>query len=206
MTSSEEEARTIARAVQGDESAQRRLYEAYCAASGRLAFLFLGEIRDAEEVVQDAFVYAFQNLERYDAEKGSFWTWLRVILVSRCRNKRRRRQLPQVSLELLRGVGLFPAAPPTIGSPAHLVESSETRRMIWQMLQQVSPGARDALILRYYEDLSYSEIADALGCSSAAARSRVAHGKVQMRRLLTAGRKEQGVELGTVRAIEATSR
>ena len=93
-------------------------------------------------MVQDAFVYAFRNLERYDAGQGSFWTWLRVILVSRCRNKRRRQRLPRVSLEVLKEVGLMPADPKPTSNPAHVLESSETRRMIWEALHQVSPGAR----------------------------------------------------------------
>jgi RNA polymerase sigma factor (sigma-70 family) len=57
---------------------------------------------------------------------------------------------------------------------------------VWKAIQQVSEGAKDALILRYYEGLPYADIAEILGCSSAAARSRVVHGKAQLRKLLTA--------------------
>jgi RNA polymerase sigma-70 factor (ECF subfamily) len=206
MTLGRIEAEIIARAVEGDELSQRRLYEEYRAATCRLACLLLRDTHDAEEVVQDAFVYAFRNLERYDAGRGSFWTWLRVILVSRCRNKRRRKQLPRVSLDVLKGIGLMPADLKPTNNPAPALEKSETHRMIWDALQQVSQGARDALILRYYEGLSYAEIAEALGCSNDAARSRVAHGKVQMRRLLIAGGEESELEIDITFLAEAASR
>jgi RNA polymerase sigma-70 factor (ECF subfamily) len=200
------EAETITRAVEGDDASQRRLYEGHHRAAYRLASLLLRDPCDAEEVVQDAFVYAFRNLARYDPEQGSFRTWLRVILVSRCRNKRRRKRLPRVSLDMLKRIGLMPADPKPISNPAYLLERSERRRMIWEALQKVSPGARDALILRYYEGLSYAEISEVLGCSNAAARSRVAHGKVQMRELISADEAQEAVALSAACAGEARSR
>lgn len=181
---------TIARAIDGDEAAQRTLYETHHAVAFRLAYLLLRDTCDAEEVVQDAFVYAFRNLRRYDARRGSFWVWLRVILVSRCRNKRRRKRLPCVSLDALVAAGQSVADPNPNGDPVGLLDKLGTRRAVWEALRQVSSGARDALVLRYYERLSYVEIADTLGCSNDAARSRVAHGKVQLRQLLAAPEEE----------------
>ncbi len=189
---------TIARAMKGDQVAQRVLYETHHAAAFRLAYLLLRESCDAEEVVQDAFVYVLRNLHRYDHERGSFWAWLRVVLVSRCRNKRRRRQLSLVSLNVLDAAGHAPAASEPASDPAGVLERLGTRRVVWEALQQVSPGARDALILRYYEGLPYAEIAAALGCSAEAARARVAHGKTQLRRLLTASEEGSVCRRGTV--------
>jgi RNA polymerase sigma factor (sigma-70 family) len=202
MTRRSSEADTIARAIAGDEAAQRALYETHYEAAFRLATLLLGEPCDAEEVLQDAFVYLFRNLHRYDAGRGSFWAWLRVALVSRCRNKRRRRQLPLVSLEVLDADGQAPAGPRSVGDPAGMVEMRGTRRAVWEALQRVSPGARDALILRYYEGLPYVEIAAALGCSNDAARARVAHGKAQLRRLLAAPAEEAARERRAARAAK----
>jgi RNA polymerase sigma-70 factor (ECF subfamily) len=202
MMQQSSEADTIARAIAGDETAQRVLYEMYHAGAFRLATLLLGEPRDAEEVVQDAFVYLFRNLERYDEGRGSFRAWLRVVLVSRCRNKRRRRSLPLVSLEALDADGQAPASSEPLGNPAGVVEMRGTRRAVWEALQRVSPGARDALILRYYEGLSYAEIAAALDCSNDAARARVAHGKVQLRRMLAAPEEGAAGERGAVRTAK----
>ncbi len=196
------DAETIAHALDGDEAAQRALYEAHHAAAFRLAYLLLQDTCDAEEVVQDAFVYVLRNLHRYDARRGSFWAWLRVVLVSRCRNKRRRKQLHLVSLEMLESAGQTPADPEPTGDPAGVLERLGTRRTVWEALQRTSPGARDALILRYYEGLPYAEIAVALGCSADAARARVAHGKTQLRRLLAAPEEEPMREGGIVRTAK----
>jgi RNA polymerase sigma-70 factor (ECF subfamily) len=190
------DAEIITRAVDGDEAAQRTLYETHYAAAFRLACLLLQNAHDAEEVVQDAFVYLFCNLRRYNPERGSVWTWLRVILVSRCRNRRRRQQLQFVSLEALDAAGQAPADVGSTSDPAGALETLGARRAVWEALQRVSPGARDALVLRYYEGLSYAEIASTLACSSDAARARVAHGKTQLRRLLAAS------EEGTVRGVK----
>jgi RNA polymerase sigma factor (sigma-70 family) len=192
---------TIARAIAGDEAAQRALYDLHHAAAFRLAYLLLQDSCDAEEVVQDAFVYVFRSLHRYDSERGSFWAWLRVALVSRCRNKRRRKQLATVSLETLAATGQVPPDPKPTNDPADMLELRGTQRALWEVLQRVSAGARDALVLRYYEDLPYSEIAKLLGCSPDAARARVAHGKVQLKRLLTEADEGTVCEAGVIRPV-----
>jgi len=184
------EINVITRARTGDEAAQRTLYERYFPAAYRLGYLLLGNPCDAEEAVQDAFVYLFRNLDRYDEKRGSFWAWLRVTVVSRSRNKRRYAPAPPLSLEQLEEKGRAPADRRSGTDPAQLLELRGAQRALWEALQQVSPGARNALILRYYADLPYAEIARMLDCSAAAARARVAHGKVQLRHLL-AGQEEQ---------------
>jgi len=193
---------TIERAIGGDEAAQRALYEAHYAAAFRLAYLLLQDTCDAEEVVQDAFVYVFRNLQRYDAERASFIGWLRVVLVSRCRNKRRRRQLATVSLEALAAAGQPAPDSKPDRDPADALELQGSRQAIWEALQKVSAGAREALILRYYEGLPYAEISALLGCSPDAARARVAHGKVQLRRLLVEAAGDVVKDAGIVQAAE----
>jgi RNA polymerase sigma factor (sigma-70 family) len=184
-------------AVDGHEAAQRILYETHYASALRLAYLLLRDICDAEDAVQEAFIYVLGNLHRYDDRRGSFLTWLRVVLVSRCRNKRRRKRLPLVSLEMLDAVGRVPSDSESANDPVSMLEQIGPRRVLWDALQQISPGARDALVLRYYEGLSYTEIAQTLRCSNEAARARVAYGKTQLRRLLAAS-KEDVVSPGVI--------
>ena len=173
------ESDVIARAIQKDEAAQRALYETHFAAAFRLAYLLLQDAGEAEETVHDAFVYLFRNLQRYDPARGSFWAWLRVTLVSRCRNRRRGLRPDVVPLDRVE------TADPRAGNdPARVLELHGVQQPVWTALQQLSPGTRAAMILRYYEELPYAEIAPLLGCSEEAARARVAHGKVQLRRLL----------------------
>jgi RNA polymerase sigma-70 factor (ECF subfamily) len=175
---------TLQSAKAGDENGLRSIYETRCAWLTRLAFLLLGDIRDAEEVVQDTFVYVFQNIGRFDPSRSPFDTWLRVVLVSRCRNKRRKRAWSLVPLSMAdRGVGVV-AGHGCMDDPERIVEMKGELGEVIRALERVSVGARDALVLRYFAQLPYGEIAEALGCSADAARARVAHAKVQLRRLL----------------------
>ena len=180
-----DDTRLIARALKDDASAQQALYEAHFGRAYRLAYVFLQNAGDAEEIVQDAYVYVFAHLEQYDPDRGSFWAWLRVTLVSRCRNRRRRKEMAAVSLEALAAGGEL-RDPGGERDPAAAVAMRDSRRAILEALDLVSPGARDVLILRYYEGLKYAEIGEVLGCSAEAARSRAVHGKVQLREILTA--------------------
>ena len=70
-----DEAEAIQRAIEGDEAAQRVLYEAHRAALYRLAYLLLDNTQDAEEVVQDTFVYALSRLVHYDPARRSLGGW-----------------------------------------------------------------------------------------------------------------------------------
>jgi RNA polymerase sigma-70 factor (ECF subfamily) len=193
---------TVLQALSGDEGAQRALYETHYVPAFRLACLLLQDMHDAEEVVQDAFVYVLCNLHRYDSNRGSFWAWLRVILVSRCHNKRRRRQRHLLSLEGL-DAAAQPSSDPQIFDPASVLERMGIRRVVWEALQQISPAARNALVLRYYEGLPYAEIAETLNCSQDAARARVAYGKVQLRRLLVASKDGEVRGMSVARAAKA---
>ncbi len=174
----------VALAVLGEEAAQRQLFEAHWARAYRLAFLLLSDACDAEEVAQDAFVYAFRNIARFDVARASFWGWLRVIVVSRSRNKRRRHQLATVSLDMLDAAGQPPVDRQPAHDPAQWTEDLGARQAVWVAVQKVSQGAREALVLRYYEGLPYEQIAGMLGCSPEAARARVAYAKAQIRRQL----------------------
>src|SRR5687768_13741908 len=91
----------IQRALQGDEAACAAIYQHFSPAAQRLCVGLLGSLDDAEEVTQDSFVYALRILARFDACTSAFSSWLYTIALSRCRNKRRRKWLALLPLELL---------------------------------------------------------------------------------------------------------
>lgn len=177
---------TIARGRAGDETACAALYNHFSPAILRLALGLLGELADAEEVTQDAFVYALRNLARYDPARSAFSTWLYTIALSRCRNKRRRRWLSLLSLDEWSGQ---PGPEPERQVEA-LLERRGVRRQVWQALQELPHPLREAVALRYLAEMRYKEVGQALGCNSKTAESRVRHGLAAMRRVLA----EQGLE------------
>ena len=159
-------------ARQGDETAAAALYQRYSPAVFRLAVSLLNDAEDADEVLQDTFVYALRNLGRYDATKSAFQTWLFTIAISRCRNKRRRKWLATVPLHwLLRAESSQPATP--VRSVEDWLAARGARRELWSAIQLLTPNLREALILRFVGGLAYAEIGEAAGCGAKAAESRV---------------------------------
>ncbi len=177
----------IERGRNGDEVACGALYQRFSPAILRLCLGLLGNLEDAEEVMQDSFVYAFRSLDRYDPRKSGFSTWLYTIALSRCRNRRRRRWLALLPLERL-ALADGGAVDRQVES---LLERRGIRHQMWQALQLLPPRLREAVVLRYMAEMRYKEIGRALGCNPKTAESRVRLGLKTMRRTLLAWGVEQ---------------
>ena len=183
----------IERTLAGDESAARQLHDTHYPAVLRLAHMLLQNLQDAEDATQDAFVYAFRNLARYDQERASFATWLKVIVTSRCRDRQRRQRFRWLSLQWLTESGLEPEDETEDHQPDAALELVGIQQMMWDALNQVPQKSRQALILRYYGQLSYREMAQALKCTISTAKSRVGYGLRALSQILGS---EAGAALG----------
>lgn len=171
----------IARCLSGDDTAYNGLYHQYASYIYRLNYSLLQNKEDAEEVLQDAFEYAFRKLSHFDVNKSSFKTWLYRIAVSRCRNKRRRKWLPTFSINQLRHTEITDEDTPT---PDELMHLDDQQRVVWQALQALSPKLRETAVLRYYEGLSYPEIGQILEIPPKTAESRMRLAHKALRKLL----------------------
>jgi RNA polymerase sigma-70 factor (ECF subfamily) len=162
----------IARCFSGDQMAYAELYHAYAARLYRLAYSILLDVQDAEDVLQEVFIYAFRRLRQYDPVRGAFRTWLYTITVSRCRNMRRRKLLPLVDLGELLNLGQEPAGPAQ-ETPEAALARSDVRDALARALAGLSPRLREAVALRYGQGLTYREMADVLDCPQKTAESRI---------------------------------
>jgi RNA polymerase sigma-70 factor (ECF subfamily) len=162
----------INRSMKGDQSAYAALYEIVAPGLYRLAYSILLHEEDAEDVVQEAMVYAFRNLRHYDISRGTFRTWLYTITVSRCRNARRRKWHPTTALANLLSLGQEPRMPDDY-TPEAAVARMGIREALEQALASLSPRLREAIALRYGQGLTYREMADVLDCPQKTAESRV---------------------------------
>ena len=158
----------ITRACDGDQVACEMLYRRYVRMLYRLSIGILLNEQDAEEVVQDSFAYAFQNLHRYDSSRSAFRTWLYTITISRCRNKRRRKWLPTTQLSEI--VERLPGRDP---QPERVAERRGDHETLQRALANLSPKLREAIVLRYFDGLTYREMAEVLDCPRKTAESRV---------------------------------
>ncbi len=174
----------IERALAGDEAAAQELHDAHYPAVLRLAYMLLQNLQDAEDATQDAFIYAFEHLARYDPERAAFATWLKVIVTSRCRDRQRRRRIKWLSLQELAEAGLEPEDETPDHQPDVVLELVGMQQTVWKALERVPRKSRQALILRYFGGLSYPEMAQALGCPVSTAKSRVVYGHQALARLL----------------------
>jgi RNA polymerase sigma-70 factor (ECF subfamily) len=187
----------VAGCLEGEQAAYAALYRRFAADVYRLVYGLLGDTEDAEEVLQDAFLYAMHNLARYDPARAGLRTWLFRIAVCRARNKRRRKILPTISLaDLVDGgrerVELKSAARPAEES----AQRASDREELISALNCLTPKLREAAVLRYFEGLTSGEIGQVLGVPPKTAESRVRLAHVALRRLLE---ERKVLEPGTAR-------
>jgi RNA polymerase sigma-70 factor (ECF subfamily) len=171
----------IAQSLEGDQAGYAALYDQYASGVYRLCYSLLLNPQDAEDVTQEAFVYAFKNLHRYKPALAAFKTWLYTIAVSRCRNVYRRKR--PISLDLSQMFRLNLAAP-----SSERPEAALAQRAAWDhlahALSDISPQLREAVVLRYGHGLTYREIAEVMNCPPKTAESRVRLAHQRLRGLL----------------------
>lgn len=172
---------TIARALHGDQNAYAALYDQFAAGLYRLCYSLLMNEQDAEDILQESFLYAFKNLHRYDARKSALKTWLYTIAVSRCRNTYRRKRFLTVDISQWFGAEL--KAPPA-EAPEAAVIRRDASDSITRALGELSPRLREAIVLRYGQGMTYREIAEVMGCPQKTAESRVRLGHQRLRQSL----------------------
>jgi RNA polymerase sigma-70 factor (ECF subfamily) len=164
----------IGLSLRGDQAAYQSLYEAFAPGLYRLCYGILLNVDDAEDVTQDAFVYAFKNLRRYDSSKSAFKTWLYTIAICRCRNLYRRQRKPLLDIASMWGNPLTASHSDT---PEAVYAQRDARKRLEEALSRLKPALREAVVLRYGHGLTYREIAEVMDCppKTAESRLRLAH-------------------------------
>ena len=175
----EGELQLIQQALQGNLDAWGEIVRRYKAAVFGIALGILGNPHDAEDATQDAFIRAYENLHRYDL-KRRFSTWLFTITANLCKNKLRREKFfaPLKSLSGLQGQA--------INDPAEQVAREERQALVQEALAALDEKYRAPLVLRFYGDLDYKEIAEALGIPEGTVKTRIHRGKLALKAWLEA--------------------
>ncbi|MCJ7566316.1 MAG: sigma-70 family RNA polymerase sigma factor [Anaerolineales bacterium] len=159
----------IDEATQGDDDAFAQIVGNYQVPVYNLCYRMLGNKEEAEDAAQETFLRAYRNLKRYDP-KRKFATWLLSIASHYCIDRLRRRRLQLVSLD-----DLLPRrekAASTSGAEVNYLQL-ESAEEIRSMLDGIGEKDRAAVILRYWYDFSYEEIAESLSLSLSAVKSRL---------------------------------
>lgn len=162
-----EEAALARRAQDGDQSAFATLVQRYTGAVFNLAYRMLDDVHEAEDAVQEVFLRAYRNLDRFDASRR-FVTWLLTIGSNYCVDRLRRRRSPLIAIDQV-AFWLTSHEP----GPERRALLDERRTAVQRALQRLPERYRSVTVLRYWHDLSYTEIGEALNLSESTIKTRL---------------------------------
>ena len=168
----------ILHARQGDDDAFANLVEVYQVSIYNLCCRMLGDPDQAEDAAQETFLKAYRGLKRYDPNRP-FATWLLSIASHHCIDRLRRRRIPTISLSELLPNQQKPDDTP---GPEAVMAISEHQQAVRGMLEQLGNHDRAAIVLHYWYELSYEEIAKTLSTSVSSVKSRLHRARRQLAR------------------------
>lgn len=138
----------------------------------RTAYLILSDRDGANDAVQEVFIKVHRSWGTYDSSKGTLGTWIRRITVNQCLSQHRGKSSHSISLEELREQG-FDAPDDCAEPPEERVARQEQREKILRAVGTLDRKHRAVVVLRYYDNLSYEEIAEVLNVPLGTIKSRI---------------------------------
>ncbi len=172
VTTDEQDRAAIRRYLAGDARAARELVERYQRPLFTVALRMLGNAQDAEDVTQAVFGRVFRDLQAYDTSHR-FFSWVYRMTVNAALNAQRDRK-SLVTIE-------DDTALPAVGSADDAIAVEE---QVHKALAALKPDDRSIVVLRYFQSLSYDEIAEVLGIPTKTVKSRLFTARDRLRVLL----------------------
>jgi RNA polymerase sigma-70 factor (ECF subfamily) len=201
----------IERSKGGDAAAYKILVDRYQGRAYRLAVRVLRDEELARDACQEAFLKAYLNLDRFEG-RSSFYTWLYRLVMNLCLDfKRRDRSNRYVDVpepaDLERIAGSERASHTEDGFRSHTeapdaaVARQELRVAMQRAIEQLPASARETLVLREVEGLSYAEIAQVLEIPKGTVMSRLHYARRRVQELMREG---EGVDLEEIALTRGT--
>ena len=180
----------VERTLAGDRDAFRVLVERHSPNVFRLAFRMTGNQHDAEEVVQEAFLRAYQKLSQF-AARANFGTWVYRIAANYAIDRMRQRKSEDANREPAPRanddgieIDAMTFVPDSAPNPERLAQSEQLAEHMRRALQQLTPAERTAFVMRHWGGSGIEEIAEALKSSSSAAKNTIFRSVQKLRRAL----------------------
>ena len=174
------EAEIVVRVLKGDRKAYALLVDEYKNPIYNLAYRMTNNLHDAEDLAQETFIRAYQNLSRYDQNR-IFFTWLYTIGINLIRNhlkKNDRRSEPLTDVHI--------ASASRAQEKQTAEENTQFEEKMLQLeksLQKLPVDVRETIVLKYYQGLTFEEVAVVMGMSVSAIKMRIYRGLEQLRHL-----------------------
>lgn len=170
----------IHRAQTGDTEAFDELMQRYAASVYKVTYSLTRNHADADDLSQETFIRAYRAISRFD-EQYQFYTWVRRIAVNLCFNHLKRgKRFRFVPLPMADGEN----ESADIADPRSQPADFGLRRDLNQALAKLPADQRAVFVLRVNEELSYSEISQALGIPIGTVMSRLGRAREKLRQLL----------------------
>ncbi len=182
----------VERSRQGDLAAFRELVDRYQSRAQSIAIGVIGSREDAEDIVQEAFLKAFRNLNSFRGQ-SSFYTWFyRIVFnlaIDLSRKRYRRSESSMGDHSAIDALSLSSPADASdfmgsIPNPDQVMQRTDLGKEIRKAIGGLSPEHRAVILLREVEGLSYSEISDVVGCSKGTVMSRLHHARKRLQKSL----------------------
>ena len=165
------------RTKSGDRRAFEGLILAHSGRAYRTAYRLLGNVEDAFDLCQEAFLRAYQNIHLFD-ESRQFYPWLYSILKNLCLNFLKRKQKQPA---LIRDPDSWERTFATsLPGPAEQILESEDVRRLWKAIDSLSESHRRVLIMKHFDNLSYAEMAEMLSIPIGTVMSRLYHARKKL--------------------------
>ncbi len=184
----ESEEEIIRRIREGNIDAYKILVDRYADEIASLCFRYLNDATAAEDATQDVFLKAYQALEHWEP-RAKFKTWLYRIAINHCINIIRRKNLvPFIPLDANPRENPGNPGGPQHASGLPTAESKaierERQRLIYRTILELPENHRQVIILYYYQNLSYKEMAEILNVSISSIESRLFRAKKNLAKKL----------------------
>ena len=165
-------------ARRGDKVAFGKIIEAYQGPVCNLAYRMLNNSGEAEEAAQEAFIRAYTRLDSYNPHH-KFSTWLLSITSNYCIDLIRKRRAILLSID-----EALPPHPSLMSeksaAPEPQLVQSEQQELVQSLLAELAPEYREAVVLRYWHERSYEEIAEMMDTTVSAIKSRLFRARKQL--------------------------
>ncbi|WP_156291613.1 RNA polymerase sigma factor SigW [Oceanobacillus salinisoli] len=176
----------IKQVKKGDQAAYSEIVDFYQHRIFQHCYRMLGNIHEAEDIAQEAFIRAYVNMDSFDESK-KFSTWLYRIATNLTIDRIRKRK-PDYFLDAeikgSEGLNMYSQLSSSEPLPSEEVESIELQRYIHKEISELPPKYRSIMILRYLEEFSLQEISGILDIPLGTVKTRIHRGREALRKRL----------------------
>jgi RNA polymerase sigma factor (sigma-70 family) len=178
----------ISEALKGNQNAYTILMHKYKQAIFGVAFKIVKQKEDAEDIVSETFSKAFKHLNTY-TKQFAFSTWLFKIASNTAIDKIRKKNIPQISINDDNSLKNYNQISTESNAEIEMIKKQE-KKQVQLYLNKLDENSREILRLRYFEELSYDEIASGLNISLTNVKVQLHRAKKQMRKIISTKKKK----------------